>query len=186
MRAGEMHAVAFRRRDKGADLLEAFGGQPALAATALNGEAVGRLLIRTAELVTAFVCIYPELNRRRDLVQEARVHDQKARIGRAEIVELAIDDRGTLTANLLDAIELQIARREDVCVSTDMGAIFFRRRHVLGACAGCEQVCRHLKRCRCEQSNEVSTANGSRHHWYTLRLSPSGPADQNHSIACIG
>jgi len=46
-----MHLVALRFRDELADLLQPIGVEPALAASALHGKAIGRLLVWPAELV---------------------------------------------------------------------------------------------------------------------------------------
>src|SRR5581483_7473652 len=62
VRAGEMHAVALGRGDEAANLLQPLGRQPALAAPALDGEAVGGLLIGPAELVAALVRVDPHLD----------------------------------------------------------------------------------------------------------------------------
>jgi hypothetical protein len=70
-----VHAVALGRRDEAADLLQTVGFEPALAAAALDGEAVGGLLVGAAELVAALMGVDPQLDRCRDARQEAWIED---------------------------------------------------------------------------------------------------------------
>lgn len=129
-----MHAVALRRRNEGADFFQTFGRQPALAAAALDGKTVGRFFIGAAELVSALVRVDPLLDGRRYLVEQPRVHDQKARISGAVIVELVVDDSRTLAAELFAAIELELAGRYEMRLAADVIDILLRRRGcVLGA-----------------------------------------------------
>src|SRR5690606_26982913 len=77
MRAREMHARTLRWADEGADFLESLRRQPAMAAPALYGEAIGRLLVRPAELMAALVGIDPELHGCRHARHELRIENQE-------------------------------------------------------------------------------------------------------------
>src|SRR5262249_15314579 len=89
--AGEVHAVAFGRRNEPAHLLEPVGRQPALAPAALNGEAVGGLLVGAAELVAALMGMDPQLHRCGNLREQLGIENEEARIGGPIIIELRVE-----------------------------------------------------------------------------------------------
>lgn len=111
MTAGEMHAVAFGGRDETADLFEALWRKPALAPAALHGKAIGGFFVRPAKLVAAFVGKDPLLNGCRNLVEQARVHNEEAWIRRTIVVELVVNDGRSLPAQLFAIVEFEFARR---------------------------------------------------------------------------
>src|SRR5581483_714074 len=133
VRAREVHGVALGRGDEAADLLQTVGREPSLAAAALHGKAIRRLLVGTAELVAALVRVDPHLDRRRDLVEQLGVEDQEARIGGAVVIEVVVEDRGPLPAQQPLPVEPQIARGDDLGVSADMRNVLLWRGAGLGA-----------------------------------------------------
>ena len=123
-----MHAVTFGRRDELADVVEAFGGQPPLAAATLHGKTVGGFLVGAAKLMTAFMREDPHFDRRGDLVHQFRIENQEARVSRAVVVELAVEHNRALAALCFLAVEAEIARVHDLGAGTNVRGIFFRRR----------------------------------------------------------
>src|SRR5690349_15315222 len=132
VRAREVHAVALGRGDEAANLLEPLGSQPFLAAPALHGEAVRCLLVGPAELVPALMGVDPQLDGRRDLVEELGVEDEEARIRGAVIVEVGVDNRGTLAAYLPPSVELQLPDSHDLGIAAHVRHVLFRGRAGLG------------------------------------------------------
>jgi hypothetical protein len=93
--------------------------EPSLSATALHGKAVSRFLVGSPELVTAFMGEDPLLDDGRNLAEQARIEDEKSRIGSPIVVELTIQDRGTLPTRHPVAVERQISRLNHLGTTTD-------------------------------------------------------------------
>src|SRR6478736_7373395 len=113
VRTGKVHRVALGGGDELADVVEPLGRQPLLAASALDGEAVGRLLVWTAELVAALVRVDPHLYGSRDARHQFGIENQEARVGGAIIVELAVNDGRTLAADHGLTVEVQLPGSHD-------------------------------------------------------------------------
>jgi len=93
----------------------------------LDGKAVRRLLVGTAELMAAFVCVDPQLHvRGLELGQQLGVEDEEAGIGRAVVVELIVHHRRPLAAHRPAAIQLQLAPGDDMGVAADVADVFLR------------------------------------------------------------
>jgi hypothetical protein len=58
-----MHVVALGRGHEFANLIQTFRRQPAPSPSALNGKAISRFLVWTAELMAALMCVDPQLQR---------------------------------------------------------------------------------------------------------------------------
>src|SRR4030095_11803336 len=108
VRACKVHAVAFGRCDEPADLFQTIGREPPFPAPTLHRETIRRLLVGTAELVAALVCMDPELHRGRHPAQQSWVENEEAGIGGAVIVELMVEHGRALAANDPAVIELEL------------------------------------------------------------------------------
>ena len=140
-----MHAVAFGRRNKVTDLVEAFGRQPAIAAAPLHGKTIGRLFVRPSELVAALVRENPLLYWRRNFVEQARVHNEKAGIRRTVIIEGVVNDCRSLSAQLLAAIKLEFAWIKNLRVATNLRHVLFGRRRPIFRANGQDGKCGHRR-----------------------------------------
>src|SRR5262249_678696 len=124
--AREVHAVALRRRDEAADLLQPLGGEPALPPPALHGKAVRRLLVGPPKLMAAFVGMDPHLDGRGALGQQLGIENQESWVGRAIVIDLGVDPGRPLPAHELGPLEAEFAEADDLGLAADVGNIFFR------------------------------------------------------------
>jgi hypothetical protein len=114
-----------------ADLVEAGGCEPAFAAAALDGNAIGLDLVRPDTLVGAFVAEYPQLHRRRETGEQVRIENQEAANGGPEISQVGVEHRGIGAARHAATVDLQHATRRER--PTVRGNVCFRARIALKA-----------------------------------------------------
>src|SRR5262245_35850604 len=115
-----MHRIALQRRDEGADILHTDGIEPAPFYAAPDREQVCLGLVRTFELVAAFMGIDVELHCSGEPGDLLGVEDEEAREGAAPTVEIGVEHRRPLAAIDLPAVKLQLALGNELGVGTGL------------------------------------------------------------------
>ena len=135
-----MHHAAGGRANEIADLPQPGLGQPALPASPLNREAVGKRLVWPAELMAAFVRENPKFHGRGNAREKSRIEDNEPRKCCAIVIELAIKDRGPASTMHPHVVNHEIAGRyqspADLC-----GVVG------CGRCIGGSSRCMESNRC---------------------------------------